>query len=167
VGAGDADRNDGQARPALDRLPLDAKRVHPMPAADGEAPDLDAAAAGYADELRRHGSDRFDIVLLGVGQDGHVASLFPGHPELDVEDTTAVGVRESPKPPPERISLTFPALERTDEVWFVAAGEEKAEAVRRALTPGADPHEVPAARPRGRQRTLWLLDSAAAAELPE
>ena len=166
VPSDDADRNDGQARAALKTLPLDAKRVHPMPTADGPAPDLDAAAARYADELRRHGAGRFDIVLLGVGPDGHVASLFPGHPQLDAEDTIAVGVRDSPKPPQQRISLSFPALERTDEVWFVAAGEAKAEAVRRALTPGTDPHDVPAARPRGQRRTLWLLDSAAAAELP-
>ena len=166
VPSDDPDRNDGQARAALETLPLDAKRVHPMPAADGPALDLDAAAASYSDELRRHGAGRFDIVLLGVGPDGHVASLFPGHPELDADDTIAVGVRDSPKPPPQRISLSFPALERTDEVWFVAAGEAKAGAVRRALTPGADPHDVPAARPRGRRRTLWLLDSAAAAELP-
>jgi len=167
VSAGDGARNEGQAREALlDRVPLDPARVHPMPAADGTERDLDAAAESYAQELREQGRDRFDVVLLGVGPDGHVASLFPGFPQLDVEDTIAVPVRDSPKPPPERISLTFPALERTDEVWFVAAGEEKAEAVRRALAPGTDPHAVPAARPRGARRTLWLLDEAAAAELP-
>ena len=167
VPAADGARNEGQARQALlDRVPLDPARVHPMPAADGPERDLDAAAERYARELREQGGDRFDVVLLGVGPDGHVASLFPGFAQLDVEDTIAVPVRESPKPPPERISLTFPALERTDEVWFVAAGEEKAEAVRRALEPGTDRHAVPAARPRGMRRTLWLLDEAAAAELP-
>ena len=106
-------------------------------------------------------------MLLGVGPDGHVASLFPGFPQLDVEDTVAIAVRDSPKPPPQRISLTFPALERTEEIWFLVAGAEKADAVRRALTPGADPHDTPAARPRGARRTLWLLDEAAAAGLAE
>lgn len=166
VAAGDGDRNDAQAREALlDRIPLDPRRVHPMPAADGPTTDLDAAAESYARQLREQGSGRFDVVLLGVGPDGHVASLFPGFPQLDVEDTIAVAVRDSPKPPPERISLTFPALERSDEVWFMAAGDEKAEAVRRAFTPGTDPHDVPAARPRGARRTLWLLDEAAASGL--
>lgn len=166
VPAGDGDRNDGQAREALlDRVPLDPRRVHPMPAADGPTTDLEAAAESYARELREDGRDRFDLVLLGIGPDGHVASLFPGFPQLDVEDTVAVPVRDSPKPPSERITLTFPALERSDEVWFVAAGEEKADAVRRARTPGTDPHDVPAARPRGTRRTLWLLDEAAASAL--
>jgi 6-phosphogluconolactonase len=166
VPAGDGDRNDGQARKALlDRVPLDPRRVHPMPAADGPTTDLDAAAESYARELREGGRDRFDLVLLGVGPDGHVASLFPGFPQLDVEHTIAVAVRDSPKPPPERISLTFPALERSDEVWFVAAGDEKADAVGRALDPATDPHEVPAARPRGARRTFWLLDEAAASRI--
>ena len=166
VADGDGDRNDAQAREALlDRVPLDPRRVHPMPAADGPTTDLDAAAESYAGQLREQGSGRFDVVLLGVGPDGHVASLFPGFPQLDVEDTVAVAVRDSPKPPPQRISLTFPALERSDEVWFMAAGDEKADAVRRALIPGTDPHDVPAARPRGVRRTLWLLHEAAASGL--
>jgi 6-phosphogluconolactonase len=166
VPSGDDDRNDRQARAALlDSVPLDPARVHPMPASDGEPSDLDEAAADYARQLRASAATRFDVVLLGVGPDGHVASLFPGFPQLDVQDTVAAAVRNSPKPPPERISLTFPALERADEIWFLVAGAEKADAVRRALTPAADPHETPAARPRGARRTLWLLDEAAATGL--
>jgi len=166
VPAGSEDRNDRQAREALlDRVPLNPERVHPMPASDGPTADLDAAAADYARQLRESPAQRFDIVLLGVGPDGHVASLFPRFPQLEVENTITVAVRDSPKPPPERISLTFPALERADEVWFLVAGTEKADAVRRALAPGTDPHDTPAARPRGASRTLWLLDEAAAAAL--
>lgn len=159
-----ADRNARQAEQAmLDHLAVDPARVHTMPAADGpHGNSLEVAAAAYGTEVRTHGSGEFDVVMLGVGPDGHVASLFPGFPELDVEDTIAVAVRDSPKPPPERISLTFPALERAREVWFVVAGAAKADAVRRALAPGTDFHQIPAARPRGRERTLWFLDDAAA-----
>ncbi len=167
VPADHEDRNAGQAaRAMLDRLPVDPERVHEMPASDGEyGDDLGAAADAYAQEVRTHGSGEFDVVMLGVGPDGHVASLFPGLPHLGVEDTVAVAVRDSPKPPPERVSLTFPALERAREVWFVVAGADKAGAVRRALDPGADVHEIPASRPKGRDRTLWFLDEQAAQEL--
>lgn len=163
----DDERNAVQARTAmLDHLPVDPARVHEMPPSDGDfGNDLEVAAAAYGQQVRAHGTGEFDVVMLGVGPDGHVASLFPGFPELDVEDTVAVAVRNSPKPPPERISLTFPALERTREVWFVVAGEQKADAVRRALDPATDFHDVPAARPRGRQRTVWFLDEAAASQL--
>lgn len=103
----------------------------------------------------------FDVVLLGMGPDGHVASLFPGHDALDVADRTVVGVHGSPKPPPERVSLTFPALEAATEIWVVAAGAEKADAVARALG-GDDVRTTPAAGAVARGRTLWLLDAAAA-----
>lgn len=172
--AGDADRNETQAREALlDALPVPPGNVHPVPAADAVATPEEAAAA-YAEELARHagadveGSDdagpvvpAFDVVLLGMGPDGHVASLFPGHEALDVVDRTVVGVHGSPKPPPRRVSLTFPALEAADEVWVVAAGAEKAEAVARALADD-DVASTPASGAVGRTRTLWLLDAAAA-----
>jgi 6-phosphogluconolactonase len=106
--------------------------------------------------------------MLGVGPDGHVASLFPGHPQLDVDDDVAVGVTDSPKPPPERISLTFPALNRTRQVWFVVAGDGKADAVARALATGADTpdvHEIPAVGVHGRERTVWFVDEDAASRL--
>ncbi|HET7388270.1 MAG TPA: 6-phosphogluconolactonase [Nocardioidaceae bacterium] len=167
VPADSPDRNVGQAsRAMLDHLPVDPARVHPMPPSDGEfADDLDAAAAAYGDELRAKGAGGFDLVMLGVGRNGHVASLMPGFAELDADDAIAVPVRNSPKPPPERISLTFPALERTREVWFVVAGEDKAERVRQALDPTTDFHDIPAARPKGRERTLWFVDEAAASRL--
>lgn len=165
---GDAeDRNALQARTALlDALPLDPARVHEMPAADGtHAGDLDAAAAAYADELRRVLGEepRFDVLMLGIGPDGHCASLFPGREEVRA-DGVAVAVRDSPKPPPERISLTMPVLRSADEVWFIAAGDDKADAVRAAVT-GSDVDAVPAAGPRGRVRTVWFLDPAAASAL--
>jgi 6-phosphogluconolactonase len=166
VPADDDDRNDGQAaRSLLEHLPLDPARVHPMPASDGAHPDLADAATAYGDELRSQGSGEFDVVMLGVGPDGHVASLFPGHPQLDVDDAVAVPVTDSPKPPPERISLTFSALNRAREVWFLVSGDGKADAVARALTPGTDVHEVPAVGVHGKERTVWWLDEDAASRL--
>lgn len=167
VPADHEDRNARQARTALlDALPLDPARVHEMPAADGRlAGDLDAAASAYADEVVRVLGDepRFDVLMLGIGPDGHCASLFPGRDEVRA-DGVAVAVRDSPKPPPERISLTMPALRSADEVWFIAAGDAKADAVRDAVT-GSDVDAVPASGPRGRSRTVWFLDAAAASSL--
>lgn len=171
VPAGDADRNDRAAFAAgLDRLPLDPARTHPMPPSDGAyGDDVDAAAAGYAGQLSAAAADgdvpEFDAVLLGVGPDGHCASLFPGHPGTRETAPSVIAVRNSPKPPPVRTSLTFRALDRAREVWFVVAGEGKAEAVANALG-GAPREEVPSAGPRGTVRTLWLLDRAAAGRLP-
>ena len=165
VAAGDPERNALQARRALiDHLPLDPARVHEVPASDSGVGDVEAAAAAYSDELREHGRGRFDVVMLGVGPDGHVASLFPGSGQLDVDDRVAVAVHDSPKPPPQRVSLTYGALNRTSEVWFLVSGDGKAEAVARALD-GADLHEVPATGVRGEDVTMWLLDEDAASRL--
>lgn len=165
----DPDRNALQARQALlDHVPLDPSRVHEMPASDGACgDDVDAAAAFYADELSRVLGDepRFDLLMLGIGPDGHCASLFPGRDEVHAAGLT-VPVLSSPKPPPTRISLTMEQLNRADEVWFVAAGETKAEAVHNALT-ATDVTQVPSSGPRGRRATTFWLDAAAASRLPE
>lgn len=158
VPSGDPERNAGQAEAAmLGALPVDPANVHAMPASDGPyGDDADAAAAAYADEL----ADAFDILMLGVGPDGHCASLFPGRTE-QADERAVVAVRDSPKPPPTRISMTMATLNTAREVWFVAAGEGKAGAVAAALS-GADPFAVPAAGPHGFERTVWFLDDAAA-----
>jgi 6-phosphogluconolactonase len=169
--AGDSDRNETQARAALlDALPLDPKRIHPMPPSDGpDGADPEAAAARYADELAtaaRPGNatlPHFDVLLLGVGEDGHVASVFPEHP-VAYESRPVSAVRGSPKPPPVRITLTLPAINTADEVWLMVTGRDKAGAVGMALA-GAGPVQVPAAGVTGVARTLWLLDRAAAAEV--
>ncbi|GAA4384659.1 6-phosphogluconolactonase [Actinomadura verrucosospora] len=171
--AGDPERNETGARAALlDHVPLDPARVHAMPAADGpDGDDPDAAAERYAAELRSAAGTgggpvpAFDVVMLGVGPDAHVASLFPELPALRDEGAVAA-VRGAPKPPPTRISLTFPSLRAADEVWLLAAGESKAKAIGLGLAPDADPFHVPCAGARGRSRTLFLLDRAAASELP-
>jgi 6-phosphogluconolactonase len=169
---GDPDRNETQARHALlEDLRLDDARVHPMPASDDGSGDPDDAAAEYAAELARarsgddHGDTPiFDILMLGVGPDGHVASLFPERPAL-YDERAVVGVRGSPKPPPIRVSMTMRTLARAREVWFVVAGKDKAQAVQLALE-GAGTYQVPAAGPRGINQTLWLLDEAAASRIP-
>jgi 6-phosphogluconolactonase len=158
------DRNAAQARSAfLDAVGVDPERVHEMPST-AEADSVDTAASSYSDVVRERGGGQFDIVMLGVGPDGHVASLFPGFPQLDVRDAIAVGVTGSPKPPPERISLTFAALNRARSVWFLVSGDGKADAVARAVG-GADLHDTPAAGVTGHEETIWFLDREAASRL--
>ncbi len=170
VAADSEDRNALHAtRAMLGRLPFDPARVHAMPAAGAEhGDDPAAAAAAYGRELAAAaGGDGqvpvFDVLMLGIGPDGHCASLFPGRRE-QLSDEPVVAVHDSPKPPPTRLSLTMHVLQSAQEVWWVAAGEQKADAVHNAVR-GADPVEVPAAGPRGIERTLWLLDEAAASRL--
>jgi len=175
VASDSPDRNEGVARRVLfDQPPFKAARWFPMAATDGEyGSDLDAAAAGYADDLasalRPDDPDdvpNFDVVLLGIGPDGHCASLFPEHPSVYDDSAPVIAVRNSPKPPPKRISLSFAGLAYANEIWFVVAGAEKAEAVALAWS-GAGRTQLPAAGPRGRFRTLWLVDRDAASRLPK
>ncbi|HSP36679.1 MAG TPA: 6-phosphogluconolactonase [Frankiaceae bacterium] len=171
VPADDDERNEKQAREALlDRLPFDPKRIHPMAASDGpDGGDLEAAAARYADLLAAAAPDgaavpRFDVLMLGMGPEGHTASMFPGTDAVAEEERAVVGVTECPKPPPTRISMTRKAIASADEVWLIAAGDSKADAVSRIIR-GAGPIELPAASAVGRHRSLWLLDQAAAGKL--
>jgi 6-phosphogluconolactonase len=170
--SGDPERNETQAREALlDAVTLDPARVHPMPATDGpDGDDVDAAALRYAVELaaaapRGQAVPEFDVLMLGLGPDAHVASLFPGHPALHERDTSTIGVRGAPKPPPVRVSLTFPSLCAARDVWFLVAGAAKAGAVGLALS-GAGPLQAPAAGAVGTRSTTWLLDREAATHVP-
>ncbi|TNM64611.1 6-phosphogluconolactonase [Streptomyces sp. NP160] len=174
----DGDRNAVQARGAvLDALAQQGLReeaVHVMPASDGaDGDDPDAAAARYAAELaeaaRAEGVGGavpvFDVLMLGVGPDGHVASLFPDHPSLEEGQEVGrevIAVRDSPKPPPTRLSLTVPVIVSAEEVWLVVGGADKADAVAEAL---AGPGRLPASLVSGTARTLWLLDREAAGRL--
>jgi 6-phosphogluconolactonase len=167
---GHPERNETQARTALlDSVDIPPERVHAFPASD-EGLDPEAAADRYCEELARaarpgHALPRFDVLMLGVGPDGHVASIFPESPACYEEERPAVAVHGTPKPPPTRLTLTFPAINSADEVWLAAAGGEKADAVRLALS-GAGPVQIPAAGVHGRSLTLWALDRAAAAQVP-
>lgn len=188
VAADDPDRNAKQAAEALlSRVGTDPARIHQMGASD-QFDDVDAAAADYVRQLVEAAEDehrrsdepdatdsgvtvtptlpRFDVLLLGIGPDAHIASLFPEMAGIRAKGTPVVGVTDSPKPPPLRTSLTLSAINSAQEIWLVAAGDDKAGAVGLALA-GANPVQVPAAGPRGRVKTLWLLDQEAAAKVPE
>lgn len=170
--SGDPERNETQNREALlDRVPLDPAKVHAVPGPEGpDGDDVAAAAARYAawlGEAAGDGADcpEFDVVLLGVGPDGHVASLFPGHKDQLVTGVAAAPVTDSPKPPPTRVTLTFEALARGRQVWFLVAGADKAQAVADGVS-GAGPEVSSAAQVQGTQETLWLIDQDAAGQLP-
>jgi 6-phosphogluconolactonase len=171
---GDPERNETGAREALlDRLPVDPARVHPMGADTGTGPaGAEAAAQEYAELLARHARPEdhgpvpaFDVTLLGMGGEGHTASVFPHSPAVYETERTVVAVHGCPKPPPTRVSLTLPALRRSAEVWILSTGDAKAAAVAMALG-GAGEVAIPVAGATGTRRTLWLLDRAAAAKLP-
>jgi 6-phosphogluconolactonase len=172
--AGDPERNETQARAALlDHLTVPDERVHVMEPSDGRfGDDPDAAAEAYAELLASlvrpedHGPvPTFDVCMLGIGPEGHVASVFPESPAVYETERTVVAVRNCPKPPPTRVSLTLPAIRRSAEVWIMTTGESKAAAVAMALG-GTGEVQLPAAGARGQRRTLWLLDRAAASKLP-
>lgn len=165
------ERNSLQAHEdLLEHLPIDPARVHEMAASDGDHVDVSSAASAYAHDLRQAmerrgpGEPWFDLLMLGIGPDGHCASLFPGRPEVHAS-ANVVGVRDAPKPPPMRISLGMSTLRRAGHVLFVAAGEEKAEAVAASVR-GDGVNTTPAAGPRGLESTTWYVDEAAARLLP-
>jgi 6-phosphogluconolactonase len=179
VPAGSEDRNDAQARAALlDAVPLDQGRVHPMAASDGplgvdgsDVGDPDAGADAYAQELASaagrlggEGIPAFDVLLAGCGPEGHTLSVFPDSPAVHAGDAGVVAVRDCPKPPPTRISLTLPAARRAREVWLAATGSGKADVLAQAAG-GASEVDVPLAGLAGTERTLWLLDREAASKL--
>ena len=163
----DAASNYGMARDTLlAHVPVPAEQVHRM---EGERPPLDAARRYEARLRALAGADDaapfVDLLLLGMGADGHTASLFPGAPTLD-ERTRWVVPAEAPVgvTPRERLTLTLPALARARTVLVLAAGAEKRAAVARAEAEPADaPDALPVGRVRGRDATLWLLDAAAVA----
>ncbi|AXK45056.1 6-phosphogluconolactonase [Brachybacterium saurashtrense] len=169
-----ADRNEVAVRESL-LVPLQrdaglpARNIHVMPSpADGMS--LDDAAAWYGQQLDQMGGDEpfrtrgqafFDVLMLGMGPDGHIASLFPQHPGQRRVSASATGVTDSPKPPSQRISLTWPVLNSARHVQLLVAGAEKAGAVADAHG-RIDPWGVPASAVRGLASTTWYLDEASA-----
>lgn len=161
----DPESNYGVARSLwLDPAGAPEARVHRMPA---DQPDLNQAARDYADTIARVvGPARvLDLVLLGIGPDGHVASLFPGHPLLRETEHAVAAVTDSPKPPPRRMTLTLPVLAAARTVVIAAFGEGKADIVRAAVSDPAS--QLPAALVARAARGMWLLDAGAGAGLSE
>jgi 6-phosphogluconolactonase len=165
----DPDSNWGQtAKVLLDHVPVpDSGRLVPR----GEL-GVDEMAADYERQVGElpkaaSGWPRFDLLWLGTGEDGHTLSLFPGHPEIAITDRLVVPVTGSPKPPPERISLSLPVLRGTGCCTVMAAGEGKADVIARAV---AGDERLPLARvvrevSEAGASVNWLLDRAAAAKL--
>jgi 6-phosphogluconolactonase len=152
---------------ALDLLfahaPASAATLHRMPA---DASDLDAAARAYEAELRDTlGNPRqLDLVLIGAGPDGHICSLFPGHPALEERERWVVAIKDSPKPPPRRLTLTLPVLEAARTLVLGIFGRDKAEMVKALLEQPNS--QLPAARAlRGNPNSVCLLDRDAASLL--
>ncbi|SOX53522.1 6-phosphogluconolactonase, partial [Mycobacterium ahvazicum] len=168
----DSERNEKQAREALlDHIDIPASNVHPMAASDGEfGSDLAAAALAYEQLLAANAEPgeqvpNFDVHLLGMGPEGHINSLFPDTAAVRETSRMVVSVDDSPKPPPQRITLTIPAIRRSREVWLMVSGAAKGDAAAAAIG-GAKPVDIPAAGAIGLETTLWLLDEDAAAKLP-
>jgi 6-phosphogluconolactonase len=165
VPADDPESNYGLARRALLRpLAIDERRVHRMRAED---PDLAAAAREYASALERIAGAPpvLDLVLLGMGADGHVASLFPGSAALSENERAVVDVRV-PATGASRLTLTLPVILSARGVLVQVAGAEKADALRRVLQPGPDADTLPAGRLReAGERVVWLVDASAGSAL--
>ena len=171
VPADSDERNElGARRALLDPVGVPAERIHAMPPSDGRYAEPEDAAGWYTGQLASAAGagrtvPRFDVLLLGLGPEGHVASIFPESP-ASRDERPVFAVHDCPKPPPTRISLGFSAINAAEEVWLVVSGEGKADAVARALA-GAEPVDLPAAGVHGVRATRWLLDRAAASKLPE
>ena len=146
VPAGDEDRNDDQAWEGFFHAASGVEFVR-MPTSDVSAPgagSLDDATAAFAQTWYEHmGQRSFDIALIGMGPDGHICSLFPGHVDMD-EASPILAIRNSPKPPPQRITVSMPVMRACGEVWLTTAGSAKADALGRAFA-GASPLDIPVA----------------------
>jgi len=147
----------------LDVVPCPPGNVHPMPT---ELSDPDTAARDYEGTLRNYFSrdwPRFDLVLLGIGEEGHTASLFPRSPALEETKRWVVAVKV-PAEPPRRLTLTLPALSHAANVYFLVTGSNKAQALHNILNRSPDPKNYPASGVRLSQGTLiWWVDREAAA----
>jgi 6-phosphogluconolactonase len=170
VPTGHPDSNWGQAAAALlDHVPVpDHHLLRPR----GELPP-ERAADAYQAALRTlppapGGGPRLEVLWLGVGEDGHCLSLFPGRPELEVTDRLVVAVHHAPKPPPDRLSLTLAALAGVEHLLVLATGDGKAAAVAggRRGDPDLPVARAAAAVRRAGGTVTWLLDRAAAAAAP-
>ena len=167
VPAGDVDRNDDQAWEGFFRAAAGVEFVR-MPTSDESAPgagSLDEATAAFAATWRELMGERsFDIALIGMGPDGHICSLFPARVDMD-EASPILAIRNSPKPPPERITVSMPIMRACGEVWLTTAGSAKANALGQAFA-GASPFNVPVAGVLA-PTTRVYLDEAAAAKIAQ
>ena len=171
LASADPERNDYLADThLLSRVDINPTRVHRVLGPDS-SPSAEAAAQQYATEVStavkqrsRVGRPAFDVTLLSIGPDGHVASLFPEQPALS-SDSYVLAIHSSPKPPPVRVTMGFMALNSSSEAWLLASGAEKSAVIDMMLTQGAGPLQIPATGIMGQERTLLLIDESAASKL--
>lgn len=150
--AGDVERNDTMAtRSWLKHVAIPQQQIYPVPAIE----DALAASEAYASLL--DAAPRFDLVLLGLGEDGHTASLFPGHEEAGTNNASAIGILDAPKPPAQRVSMSPQRLSHANAVWFVISGENK----RRALDAWLAGAELPPRQIRPRSGVDIFTDLTA------
>lgn len=166
VPAGHSDRNDQQAADVfLGPLGIPESNLFRFPASDGV--DVHEAAIRFQQQIAPEGSwPEFDLAFAGMGPDGHVLSVFPGRDEARATEPGILPVTDSPKPPPERLTMTIPLLNRATRVWMVVAGADKAAAMGLALA-DMNPAEVPAAGLHGTQSTKIFIDQELANALPQ
>lgn len=161
VAADSSDRNFVQAWDALlSQLPIAAKNLHQFPAADAGM-DLDEAAVAFLQHWRAE-APVIQFAYMGMGPDGHVASLFPGHESLGAS-ASVIAEHDSPKPPAARLSFGYDAICAFKEIWFTVAGADKAEAVSVAFS--GEPERLPVGRIHGAERDVWFIDDSAASML--
>lgn len=152
-----SDRNAVQASNAwLRKLNIPEANVHEFPSTDGGLTVFEAAAS--FEEVFDKAGIAFDLMLMGVGPDGHIASLFPGHSEGEANHSV-IAEADSPKPPSERLSFSYWVINSAKEIWFTVAGADKADAV--AVAFGDDPDSLPVGRVRGKEKTVWYVDQTA------
>lgn len=161
VSSDSIDRNAKQARDAfLSSIPVAESNIHEFPSTDSGL-SLDEARDEFERTLAEAfagSSPKMDLTLLGMGPDGHVASLFPG---VKHESQTVIAEHNSPKPPPQRLSLSMEVLNNSEKIIFVVSGIDKAESVEAVHT---NPDcELPAAKVSAKGLTLWIVDEAAGA----
>lgn len=175
VPGSDPERNGVQAADAAQgQLDLDWDRIHPVAASD-EMATAEESAADYREELaaaaRQEGAagdlPRFDLMLLSLGPDTHVASLFPGRHEVTVTQTPVLAVNDSPKPPPTRVTMSLPTINSAERVWLLVAGSAKAEALAAIRGLDATPESAPASAVRGTEETLLLVTEDTLPGLPQ
>lgn len=160
VGPDDARSNTRMAMEALlDHVPAPREQIHPVPVATGNPAESAAAYETILRGFQHAGRPLFDVVLLGIGPDGHTASLFPGMPALSIEDRLAVDTPPGMEPLVPRVTLTFPAIASSRAVAVLVSGADKRDALRHALSDG----DVPAARISSQGRVMWFVDQAATA----
>ena len=151
------DRNALQARKAwLDSLNLPKSNIHEFPSNNGGKSPYEAAA-DFARVFAEFGVT-FDVMLMGMGPDGHIASIFPGLSSFEGSGLVFAEVN-SPKPPKERLSFNYEVINNAKQIWFAVAGADKSEAVSSVFS--ETPCPLPAARVQGKEKTVWYIDQTA------